>query len=259
MDSGIYEIRNLVNGKRYFGSATSIRRRWYEHQSTARRGNHRNPKFQSAWDKYGESAFRFSVLFYCDEQDLEFYEQLVLNFFDAVKTGYNLSPTARTSRGVKLSQETCAKISASKRGRKLSEEHKKKIGAASKGNKYALGSKHSPETKAKYSAQRKGNKINLGRKLTEDHKAKVSAALTGRKRPPYSPEWCAAISAGNRGKKQTPEQQAKRLISLKSPETRAKMSASAKARCSTPEARQILSERARQQWEKKKNPPKDPV
>lgn len=54
-------------------------------------------------------------------------------------------------------------------------------------------------------------------------RAKISAALTGRKRKPFSPEWCekirakaigrkaspearAGISAGNRGKKRSPEQ-----------------------------------------------------
>lgn len=226
MDSGIYEIVNTVTGKRYVGSAVNLAERWSGHVSTANKRKHKNQKLQRAWNKYGEQAFTFSVLLHCAPEDLLMYEQLVIDVYDVVKTGYNICAIAGSSLGVKHGPEYCAKISESKRGTKASAETKAKMSAAGKGNQRALGLKHSAETKAKYSAQRLGNKINLGRKQTPEHIAKVVARTTGKKRAPRAPEWSAKIGAGNSGKKQSPEHLAKRF----SPEARAKMSAAAKAR-----------------------------
>src|SRR3712207_3226582 len=60
--SGVYQIRCAATNKIYVGSALDLRERWYRHRWSLRRGRHRNPHLQAAWDKYGESAFDIAIL-----------------------------------------------------------------------------------------------------------------------------------------------------------------------------------------------------
>src|SRR6266704_98047 len=62
MRSGVYKITNTVNGKFYIGSAKDIDYRWDCHKQYLRGNYHDNPKFQHAWNKYGENIFIFEVL-----------------------------------------------------------------------------------------------------------------------------------------------------------------------------------------------------
>jgi group I intron endonuclease len=57
--SGIYAIENTVNGKRYYGSTKDKAGRWQHHKWHLRNGKHGNAHLQMAWNKYGETAFRF--------------------------------------------------------------------------------------------------------------------------------------------------------------------------------------------------------
>ena len=54
--SGIYEILNTANGKRYIGSAVHFARRWYLHCWKLNRGEHHSAKLQNAWNKHGAGA-----------------------------------------------------------------------------------------------------------------------------------------------------------------------------------------------------------
>lgn len=60
--SGIYQIRNTVNGKVYVGSAIKILKRWREHKTSLRKGVHHSKHLQKAWVKYGEECFVFEVI-----------------------------------------------------------------------------------------------------------------------------------------------------------------------------------------------------
>jgi len=60
--SGIYSIRNRINGKRYIGSSISIYKRWNTHRRYLRKGIHDNLHLQSSWKKYGEKNFIFEIL-----------------------------------------------------------------------------------------------------------------------------------------------------------------------------------------------------
>lgn len=46
--AGIYQIRNIVNGKVYIGSAVNIERRWGMHKNRLKAGQHRNIHLQRA-------------------------------------------------------------------------------------------------------------------------------------------------------------------------------------------------------------------
>ena len=57
--SGVYQIYNTVNGKRYIGSSIHIEQRFKEHLRNLRANKHVNAHLQSAWNKYGEHSFVF--------------------------------------------------------------------------------------------------------------------------------------------------------------------------------------------------------
>lgn len=54
--SGVYQIYNTVNGKRYIGSSIHIEQRFKEHLRNLRANKHVNAHLQSAWNKYGEHS-----------------------------------------------------------------------------------------------------------------------------------------------------------------------------------------------------------
>lgn len=112
--SGIYEIVNKKNGKRYIGSAVRLRNRWLDHRKNLRRGIHANRYLSRAWKLYGEQAFVFRVLELCDAADLIAREQRAL---DIMKPAYNACKIAGSPLGLKVGDETRAKQSASAKAR----------------------------------------------------------------------------------------------------------------------------------------------
>ncbi|WP_198174978.1 GIY-YIG nuclease family protein [Spirosoma arboris] len=60
--AGIYEIRNLVNGKVYIGSAIRFKPRFNGHKSQLRRQTHVNKGLQNAYYRDGENSFHFNIL-----------------------------------------------------------------------------------------------------------------------------------------------------------------------------------------------------
>ena len=107
---GIYQIINIVNGKRYVGSAVDIEKRFKDHLFLLNKNNHHSRYFQNAWNKYGNSAFVFVVLEETrkEKEVLLEKEQYWLDFYRSYdgKYGYNISPTAGTCLGIKKSEES---------------------------------------------------------------------------------------------------------------------------------------------------------
>jgi group I intron endonuclease len=107
--SGIYQIRNLVNGKVYVGSAVNIERRLYRHKYQLHNNKHDNEYLQRSWNKYGENIFAFEVLeFVKDAEVLLEREQYWLDLFKSYvrENGYNICPKAGNSSGTRHSEET---------------------------------------------------------------------------------------------------------------------------------------------------------
>ena len=57
--SGIYQIRNIANGKVYVGSAAKFSRRFNDHKRKLNNGRHHSIKLQNAWNKNGAESFVF--------------------------------------------------------------------------------------------------------------------------------------------------------------------------------------------------------
>ena len=165
--SGIYQIRNLVNGKKYIGQASNLRKRKSNHFSSLKRGDHYNQHFQRAYDKYGKENFVFEILIYCELFELTPYEQFFVNREDR-KNLYNIClKCVDSSLGVIRSEEARQKMSISH------------IGLQSGESSPWYGKHRSKETKEKIS-----NSL-TGRLLSDDHKKKLSEALSGENNPMY--------------------------------------------------------------------------
>lgn len=60
----VYQIQNLVTGRRYIGRASDWPRCQARHIRTLEAGTHHNRALQVDWDRYGRDWFTFSLLEY---------------------------------------------------------------------------------------------------------------------------------------------------------------------------------------------------
>lgn len=223
--SGIYIIRNKLNGKSYIGQAISIGDRWYTHKSHLNIGRHHNRHLQSSWAKHGEQAFEFRVLEYVkiNAQLLTDREQY---WIDRLRPEYNIAPAAGSCIGLKhppRSEEFRKKMSVIKKGFRHSPETIERLRQITKEMNYS----HSPEVRKRISESQKGRKmsaehleklraINTGRKQSPEHIAKRVKKLIGLPCSDYTKK---RIAEANRarllGTKQSPELIEKRIAPLR--------------------------------------------
>ena len=116
VNSGIYIIKNIVNGKIYIGSSVNVFKRWTQHRYKLNKGNHANKHLQRAWNKYGISEFEFSILELINNPNKEILIELEQKYLDEHKSfnkdvGYNILKKADSSLGVEMTKETKNKLS----------------------------------------------------------------------------------------------------------------------------------------------------
>ena len=164
-ESGIYQIRNLTNGKVYLGSTVNLQRRWSEHKTKLQKNKHANRHLQFAWNKYGEESFVFEVLEYCMKSEYLKREQYWLDQLKPYKNGYNICSTAIGGDTFSLNPRK--------------EEIRKKFGKIRKGVILGLtyeevyGSEKAKRIKKKMSDSRKGKSSwNKGIPQSEESKIK---------------------------------------------------------------------------------------
>lgn len=195
--SGIYIIKNIVNGKYYVGSSININNRIKTHKKRLNNKSHHSIKLQRAWNKYGADSFIFEPIQYCEKENLITNEQYWIDNFDSYNNGYNSNPIAGSSLGRKLSKEHKEKISYSLLGNKRRKGFKQTEEEKIKRANSNIGKKRSEETKKKLSISKIGNKYSLGRKMSEYNKQKLINANKGRK---MSEETKLKISESKKGK-----------------------------------------------------------
>ena len=198
----------------YIGSSKNPEQRLIGHRKSCFSKKPNNKFMARVWKKFGEPT-----LYIISKVPLALLQQEEQKFIDLVfgKEGcLNLNPHADRPIGWK--------------GRVHSEETKAKMSAS------RIGRVHSEEVKAKMSASHKG-KVH-----SEEAKAKMSK--------PKSPETRAKMSTAQKGHSVSEETKAK-MSKPKNPETKAKMSAAQKGKVFTEEHKARMAESARQRWAKK--------
>lgn len=174
MNSGIYEIKNKINGKMYIGQSRNINKRRSYHLWKLRSNNHFNPLLQNSFNKYGEHNFEFIILEECEPNLLNDKEIQYIAKFNAFGFGYNLSGGGDGGIGRKVSEKTRFKISNANIGRIQDEKSKKRKSMASK----KLWS--TSEYKNKMNLRNHGGGWNRGVNKTEEEKKHLSKKLKGR-------------------------------------------------------------------------------
>jgi group I intron endonuclease len=216
--SGVYQIKNLVNGKVYIGSSVNIKARWSAHKSTLRKNSHHSAALQRAWDKYGESSFEFSILELAPSGPEMFEREthhVRVNDSANGRDGYNTLVIGGSAAGFRHSDETKERMSKAQRlipiekrleycvsfaGRQHTEETKEKM---RKSNRHTSPT---PE-------QRKAiSKVHKGKTISAEHRAIVGAATALKNK---TPEMREKVSAALKGRVITPEWREKLSIAAK--------------------------------------------
>jgi group I intron endonuclease len=60
--AGVFQVRNLANGKILLGSSLNLDGPLNSHKFMLKIGRHRNEGLQQDWDRYGEKNFAFEVI-----------------------------------------------------------------------------------------------------------------------------------------------------------------------------------------------------
>lgn len=132
MNSGLYKITNIINGKFYIGSSNHIEHRISRHKASLRYNKHRNNHLQSAWNKYGENAFHFEMLIVLPVDYLKKAEQAMLDMYWGVEQCYNIAQSSESPmRGRKIGKFSPEHINKLKKPK--SALHKQHISEAKKG------------------------------------------------------------------------------------------------------------------------------
>lgn len=217
--SGIYQIQSKLNNKIYVGSAVNLRGRKYIHFRDLKLDLHCNKYLQRHVDKYGEEDLQFSILEFCQKENLIEREQY---YIDSLQPEFNICQVAGSSFGTRRTEETKQKMrgknnpmygisrigeNATMWGKKHSKETKQKMSNAHKGQiAWNKGKTCSKETKQKMSEAQSGEKNSFyGKKHSEETRQKISLACMGRvssrKGAVLTEETKQKISQAKKGKK----------------------------------------------------------
>lgn len=187
---GIYMIKNIVNGKVYVGKSFDINGRWRHHRYELNKGAHVNNHLQSAWNKYGEDSFEFSIVEECSEDELNNKEIYWIKKMNAYHNGYNQT---EGGEGTHLPEDIKQKISESAKERFTNIE-----------NHPMYGRHHSDESRDKMSiSQRKrfddetqrekNSQVHMGIRHSESSKKKMSESVSGENNPRSRAIYCIEL------------------------------------------------------------------
>lgn len=166
--------------------------RWKQHQNKLNKNNHPNVYLQSAWNKYGESDFDFSILEHCEFDMLDEKENYWIEFYNTLDRtkGFNLKSGGQNG-GSQYSDES---------RKKMSETQKELFKNPDEIERLRQQSLKVWSDEA-YKQSRSGENHPLfGRHHSDETKKKISEANKGKRKPPRSKEHCEAISKSHLGK-----------------------------------------------------------
>ena len=242
----IYMILNTVNEKVYIGQTRKddARGRKRSHLSYLRKNIHQNNHLQSAWNKYGEGSFVFSVVVQANSlEQLDDLERIWISIYDATNHQFGYNKETGGNAYKEVSAETREKIRRGNLGKKLSEETKAKLSITSGGKNNPMygkcgplapsygktgelspnfGKKHPPEFGQAISIRNSGKNHPLyGIAMPEETKQKISEAKKGK------PSWNKSIPKTEEEKRKISESKTGKKIKPFTEEHKAKMRESA--------------------------------
>jgi group I intron endonuclease len=92
MNSGIYIIKNIIDGKVYVGSAKDFNKRKLRHFNDLKKNKHSSIKLQRAYNKYGESNFIFEEIERFEYSiEIKDREQYWIEKLNSKVNGYNIA------------------------------------------------------------------------------------------------------------------------------------------------------------------------
>ena len=62
LPTGIFQIKNQINGKVFIGSSTNLNAIFNRHRFQLKMKSHKNATLQKEWNQYGPEAYSFDVL-----------------------------------------------------------------------------------------------------------------------------------------------------------------------------------------------------
>jgi group I intron endonuclease len=102
--AGIYQVKNMANGKMLLGSSLNLEGPLNRHKFMLKIGSHTNKTLQADWNELGQNTFVFEVLEEVKmKEDLNFnlqdeltlLEMIWLEKLQPVENGYNLNARIR--------------------------------------------------------------------------------------------------------------------------------------------------------------------
>lgn len=154
----IYKITNIKSNKVYIGQTNNVIRRFSNHKSKLKRGVHSNAHLQSAWNKYGEEAFKFTILENFNpilNFDINNMEKYYIAKYQATNPEFGYNKKVGGEGGGSPCFETRRKLSKLNKGKKLTEDCKRKMSQSRKGKASPMSGKHHSEITKKLMSKAK--------------------------------------------------------------------------------------------------------
>lgn len=121
-ECGIYSITNIINGKRYIGGTSDVRRRAYEHFARLRKGINLAVRLQNEFNIFREDAFIYEIVELCEKEVKKDRENYYILLYKTLQPEFGYNLTLSTSAGYKHTDETRAKIRAKRKLQIMSQD-----------------------------------------------------------------------------------------------------------------------------------------
>lgn len=112
--SGMYLIIcDQYPDRPYVGRASCLRTRKNYHCDALRDDRHTNQYLQNLWNKYGDEYFLFKTILVCEKDDLEYYDQVIMDLYPCK---LNLALISGSRKGMRNSAQSKLKVGNANRG-----------------------------------------------------------------------------------------------------------------------------------------------